>query len=53
MNNGPRIDPWGTPASMLTHDECCPFKITLCFLRLKKFVIIFRRLPDIPFCFNL
>ena len=25
----------------------------LCFLRLRKCVIILRRLPDIPFCLNL
>ena len=52
-NNAPRTDPWGTPASMLTHVEWCPFKATLCFLRLKKSVMILKRIPDIPFYFNL
>ena len=47
-NNGPRIDPWGTPAWTLVQDECCPFKTTLCFLWYGKSVITFKRLPDIP-----
>ena len=31
-NNGPRIDLWGTPASILVQNECCQVKTTLCFL---------------------
>ena len=52
-NNRPRVDPWRTPASILVQDECCWFKTTLCFLWYKKWVITFKRLHDIPFCFNL
>ena len=35
-NHGSRIDPWGTPASILVQDECCPFKTTLFFLWYKE-----------------
>ena len=28
-NNGPRIDPLGTPGSTLVQDECSPFKTAL------------------------
>ena len=37
----------------LTQGEARPFKTTLCFLKLKKSVIIFKILSDTPFCFNL
>ena len=47
------MDPWGTPASMLTQGEGCQFKMPRCFLKLRKSVIIFKILSDIPFCFNL
>ena len=47
------MEPWGTPASMLVQGEACPFKTTRCFLKLRKSVIIFKILSDIPFCFNL
>ena len=33
-SSGPRIEPWGTPASTLTHVEFWPFRNTLCFLSL-------------------
>ena len=29
-NNGPRMEPWGTPALILVHEEDCPFNTTLC-----------------------
>ena len=35
------------------HDECWPFKTTLCFLQLKKYFIKVINSPDIPFCYNL
>ena len=38
--NGPSIDLWGTPASKLVHEEYCPFKTTLCFLKFKKLLMI-------------
>ena len=30
-SNGPRIEPWGTPASTFVHVEYWPLRITLCF----------------------
>ena len=30
-NNGPSIEPCGTPASIAAHEECCPFGTTHCF----------------------
>ena len=41
-NSGPSMEPWGTPASIVTQGEAYPFKTTLCFLKLRKLVIIFR-----------
>ena len=35
-NNGPSINHWGTPASILVHEENFPFKATLCSLEFKK-----------------
>ena len=52
-NNGPRIDPCGTPDSMLDHEDSWPFNTTLSFLHFKESSRIPKRLPDIPFCFNL
>ena len=34
-NNGPSMDPWGTPALTSDQLETCPFNRTLCFLFLK------------------
>ena len=34
-SSGPRIEPWGTPASTLTHVEFWPFRTTFCFLSLR------------------
>ena len=28
-NNGPDIEPWGTPASILAHEEYFPFITTI------------------------
>ena len=47
------MEPWGTPASILTQREAYPFKTTRCFLKLRKSVTIFKLLSDIPFYFNL
>ena len=52
-NNGPSMEPWGTPALTSDQSETCPFNKTLCFLFLRKPHKRFSRLPDIPFCFNL
>ena len=47
------METWGAPALMLAQGEACPFKKALCFLKLRKSVVIFKILSDIPFCFNL
>ena len=52
-NNGPKIEPCGTPASTLVHEENFPLTTTRCFLFDKKSTIMLRSFPDIPFCFNL
>ena len=52
-NNGPRMEPWGTPALTSDQSETCPFNKTLCFLFLRKSHKTFSKLLDIPFCFNL
>ena len=52
-NNGPRMEPWGTPALTLVHKEDCPFNTTLCFLFVKKCFKTFNKFPDIPFSYNL
>ena len=52
-DNGPNIELWGTPASVLVHEEYFPFSATRCFLFDKKSIIKFRSFPDIPFYFNL
>ena len=52
-NNGPRIDPCGMPDSILDSEDSWTFNINLCFLRFKKLVRVLKKLPDIPFCFNL
>ena len=36
--SGPGIDPCGTPVSILVHEEYCPFKTTISFLKFKKSV---------------
>ena len=52
-NNGPRVEPWGTPALTSVHEENFPFKTILCFLFIKKCFKTFNKLPDIPFSCNL
>ena len=47
------MESWSTPAPMLDQGETCPFKKTRCFLKVRKSVIIFKILSDMPFCFNL
>ena len=47
------MDPSGTPASILLQWETCPFKITHCFFKLRKSIIIFKMSPDMPFCWSL
>lgn len=53
MSSTPRIEPWGTLASISVHGEFWSFKTIICFLLFKKSVTILKRLPDIPFCFSL
>ena len=38
---GSRVDPWGTPALTLAHEEYWPFKAILCFLASRKSTIKF------------
>ena len=52
-NNGPSMEPWGTPALTSDQSAICPFNKTLCFLFLRKSHKRFSKLPDMPFCFNL
>ena len=50
-SSGPSIDPWGTPAWILVHEEYCPFKTTLYFLKFKKSVMISNNFPETLFLF--
>ena len=52
-NNEPRMDPCGPADSIFDHEDSWPFNTTLCFLSLKKSLRVLKRLPDIPFYFNL
>ena len=52
-SSGSRIEPWGNPASTLTHVEFWPFRTSLCFLSFRKSAKVFSKLPATPFCFNL
>ena len=45
--NGPSIEPCGTPASIVVHEDYYSFRITLCFCCYKASVTIFSKLPDI------
>ena len=47
-NSGPEIEPWDTPASIGDHEDAWPFKRTRWNLPLKKLLINFRVLPEIP-----
>ena len=52
-NNGPRMEPWGTPALTLVHEEDCPFNTSLYLLFVKKCFKTCNKLIDIPFSCNL
>ena len=52
-NNGVRIDPCGTPAWTLVHEEFWRLSTTFCFLLLKKSDKKRRIAPEMLFCFNL
>ena len=52
-NNGPKMEPCGTPALTFRHSNVCPLRRTLYFLSLKTLDKWSKRLPDIPFCDNL
>ena len=47
------MEPSGTPALTLVHEEDCPFNTTLCFLFVKKYFKTFNKLLDILFSCNL
>ena len=44
--SGPNIEPWATPALILAQDELWPFRITLCFLFLKKSIKRFDKFAE-------
>ena len=44
-NNDPKMEPGGTPALTLIHEEDCSFNTTICFKT-------FNKSPDIPFSCN-
>ena len=46
-NNGAIMEPWGSPALTLGHEEYYPFNTSLCFLFVKKCFKPFNKLPDI------
>ena len=48
-----KVDPCGTPNSILDHENIWPVNITLCFLSFKNSVSVLKRLPYITFRFNL
>ena len=52
-NNGPRAGPCGTHDSISDHEGSWIFNTNFCFLCFKKSVTVLKRLPNIPFCFNL
>ena len=52
-NNGPNIDPWGTPELILFQLEACPFNITLWYLPDKKLSISLNNSPFIPLYLSL
>ena len=47
-NGGRRMDLWGTPALISTHDEFWPFKTTLWFLLVKKSIKRGNKSPEKP-----
>ena len=52
-NNGPRTEPCGTPALIVSHSDSCPCRTTLCCLSNKKDSIKARRSPYTPIHFIL
>ena len=48
-SSGPRMEPWGSPASTLTHVEFWPFRTTICFLSFRKSAKVFSKLPATRF----
>lgn len=47
-NNSPSIEPWGTPASTGNQLDVWPFNKTRWDLLSRKFLMSFKKLPDIP-----
>ena len=47
-NSGPKIEPWGTPVSIGDHEDAWPFKRICWNPPLKKLLISFRGVPEIP-----
>lgn len=52
-NNSPSIEPWGTPALTGNQLDVWPFNKTRWDLLSRKFLMSFKKLPDIPVNFNL
>ena len=52
-NNGPKIEPCGTPALILAQEETCPLITTLCFVLPKKISRILNKSPELKFCSSL
>jgi hypothetical protein len=47
---GPNIEPWGTPAFIVSHSEFDPFKTTRWDRPERYLSNHTKRLPDIPYC---
>ena len=50
-NSSPRMDPSETPL-ISVHDECGPFKTTLCFLLVKKSLKRYNKSQEKPYWYN-
>ena len=48
-NNGPKIDPCGTPASTLAQAEIWPLSLILCLVLFKKSIRIFTKSLKLKF----
>ena len=47
-NNGPKKEPWGTPAKISPQLEHCPFRTVLCFWSFRKLLIREIGCPEAP-----
>ena len=46
--SGSNVEPWGSPALILTLDELWALRITLCFLFFRKSVKSLNKFPKVP-----